>query len=559
VSTAEAHRLLSWGGPRQTTNRIPRDYRWWALSVVLVVMFTASITGTVVSTAAPTIVADLHGFHLYGWIFSAYVLASTVSVPIFGKLSDIHGRRPLYLWGIALFVAGSILCGVATSMLWLIGARVVTGLGGGAMMALATVTIADIFSPRERGRWMGLVMSVFGLASIIGPTLGGAITDHFGWRWVFLVPVPVAVVAWLVAGIVMPRVDTGRSGGLDPFGCVLMVCGLVSLLLGFTWGGTTYEWSSWQELLVFSLAAVFLVVFVLHERRAKDPLLPPSFFRNRVFTVSVLASFVVVGAMYGALAFLPLFVQGVIGKTAQSSGAVLTPMMLSFVIGAIVAGQIVSRTGRYKVQAILGVGLVATGFALMTQLSTSSSSGEVVRDMVIVGIGIGASMPIFSMTLQSVFPHTMLGSVNSARQLFANLGGAITVPLMTTVVVNTFQDELPKRIPDAAKPLLANRELEPQALLTPEAQAAAKRHFAALGPNGLDLYDRFLAGVREAVTAGLHEAFVIGTVLGLAAVVFAFLLPRIELATWSDPSSLADSTPEAASADAAAVMAVSRR
>src|SRR5918912_2504385 len=245
------HPLLTWGGPPQATNRIPREYRWWALGVVMVVMFTASLTSTIVSTAVPTIVADLHGFDLYGWVFSGYMLASTVSVPLFGQLSDVYGRRPLYLVGIAFFVIGSILGGVAPSMVWLIGARAVAGIGGGAMMALSTATIGDIFSPRERGRWMGLVMSVFGLASIVGPTLGGAITDHLGWRWVLLLPVPIAAAAFVVVGVVMPRVSTEHEHRLDPLGSALMVAGLVALLLGFTWGGTSYAWNAWQELLLF--------------------------------------------------------------------------------------------------------------------------------------------------------------------------------------------------------------------------------------------------------------------------------------------------------------------
>jgi EmrB/QacA subfamily drug resistance transporter len=542
--------LLSWGGPRQTTNRISREYRWWALSVALIVIFTASITSTIVSTAVPTIVADLHGFSLYGWVFSGYMLASTVSVPIVGQLSDVYGRRPLYLWGIGFFIVGSILSGMATSMVWLVGARVVAGLGGGAMMALSTATIADVFSPRERGRWMGLVMGVFGLSSIIGPTLGGAITDQLGWRWVLVLPAPLAAVAFVVAGAIMPRVSTGREHRLDPVGSALMVSGLVALLLGFTWGGTTYAWGSWQESLLFSASVVLLALFVAHERGTENPLLPPAFFQNRVFVVSVCASFLIVGSMYGALSFIPLFVQGVIGRTAQGSGVVITPMMLAFVAGAVVAGQVVSRTGRYKVQAVLGTAFIVAGFALMTRLSTASTTGEVIRDVVVLGLGIGVAMPIYSMTVQSVFPHSLLGTVNSARQLFANLGGAIVVPVMTAVVVNTFQNELPGRIPAAARPLIANRDLNPQSLLTPEAQERVRRHFAALGPRGDEVFRGFLAGVRGALSAGMVDVFAIGLGLAALALVLTTLLPRIELATWSEPA--AEPTPETAEAEFAA-------
>ena len=546
-------RLWSWGGPRQTSNLIGREYRWPALGVVMVVMFTASVTSTIVSTAVPTIVADLHGFSLYGWIFSAYMLASTVSVPLVGQLSDVYGRRPLMLWGIGFFVLGSLLGGAAPSMWWLIGARAVTGVGGGAMMALSTATIGDIFSPRERGRWMGLAMSVFGLASIVGPTLGGAITDQLGWRWVLIVPVPVALLAWLVAGMVMPRVKTEREHKLDPLGSAAMVTGLILLLLGFTWGGSTFAWASWQEALLLALAVLLLVAFVVHETRSDAPLLPPRLFRNRVFTLSVLISFCVVGAMYGALSFIPLFVQGVIGKTAQNSGIVLSPLMVAFVLGSVVAGQIVSRTGRYKVQAIVGMSLVVLGFVLFSGLTTSSGSGEVVRDMIVLGVGIGATLPIFSMTVQSVFPHAMLGTVNSARQLFSNIGGAVAVPVMTAVVVGIFRHDLPSRIPAAAKPLVEGKSVSPQSLLTAESQRAAQRYFA----NDPATYHAFVRGIRSSLTSGLVAIFAIGVGLGVVAWVLTAFLPRVELATWGEATT-ADPTPETAEADAVAAYATAR-
>src|SRR5581483_5149994 len=444
------HHLLTWGGPVQETNLIERSYRWWALSAVLLVMFTSSISSTIVSTAVPTIVADLHGFSLYGWVFTGYILASTVTVPIFGKLSDLYGRRPLYLVGIAVFVLGAILAAAAQSMLWLICARVVSGLGGGAMMALSTASIGDIFSPRERGRWMGVVMGVFGLASIVGPTLGGTITDQIGWRYVFLVPLPLAAFAWLVIGVVMPRVRLRRRIRLDLEGSALMTGGLVGVLLAVTWGGTSYPWASWQIVVCFAAGAVLLALFVLNERRAAEPILSPVLFANRVFSLSVAISFLIVAGMYGSLSFIPLFVQGVVGKTAQNSGVVLTPMMLSFVAGSAIGGQIISRTGRYKLQAIIGMCFAVAGFVLFSRLSASSGSGEVIRDMIVLGIGIGTTMPIFSMTVQSAFPHRLLGTVNSGRQLFSNLGGAVAVPVMTAILVNRFLTDLVRYAPAAA-------------------------------------------------------------------------------------------------------------
>jgi EmrB/QacA subfamily drug resistance transporter len=542
----QRHHLLSWGGPLQETNRIERSYRWWALSAVLLVMFTSSISSTIVSTAVPTIVADLHGFSLYGWVFTGYILASTVTVPVFGKLSDLYGRRPLYLVGIAVFVLGAILAAAAQSMLWLICARVVSGLGGGAMMALSTASIGDIFSPRERGRWMGVVMGVFGLASIIGPTLGGTITDQIGWRYVFLVPLPLAAFAWLIVGIVMPRVRVHRRIRLDVEGSTLMTTGLVAVLLGVTWGGTSYAWASWQIGVCFGAGAVLLALFVRNERRAAEPILSPALFANRVFTLSVAISFLIVAGMYGSLSFIPLFVQGVVGKTAQNSGVVLTPMMLSFVVGSALGGQIISRTGRYKLQAVIGMCFALAGFVLFSRLSISSGSGEVIRDMVVLGIGIGTTMPIFSMTVQSAFPHAMLGTVNSGRQLFSNLGGAVAVPVMTAIVVNRFSSDLVRHAPAAIRPQLAGANVSPESLLTPQAQAAVQHRFAAL-PHGHALYLQFVDAVRLGLSNGIVDVFTVGIGLAAAGLLLTLFFPRIELASW-DPSEARESTAEEAGA-----------
>jgi len=523
TAAARTH-LLSWGGPVQATNRIERGYRWWALGAVLLVMFTASISSTIVSTAVPTIVGDLHGFTLYAWVFTGYMLASTVAVPFVGTLSDVYGRRPFYLWGIGFYVVGSVLAGLAQSMLWLIGARIVAGIGGGAMMALSTATIGDIFSPRERGRWMGIVMGVFGLSSIVGPTAGGAITDHLGWRWVFFVTLPLVAVAGLIVGAILPRVRTPHERGrLDVSGSVLMTGGLVAVLLGFTWGGSDYAWLSWQEVMLFVLGVLLLVALVPAERRASTPLLSPSFFRSRVFALSVVISFLISVAMFGGLTFIPLFVQGVVGKTAQNSGVVLTPMMLSFMVGSGVGGQIVSRTGRYRLQAVIGMACGVVGMVMFSRLQASSGSGEVIRDMLVLGLGIGITMPIFSMTVFSSFPHEQLGAVNSARQLFSNLGAAIAVPLMTAVLVNTFSH-------DMASYRLGST-LSPQSLLTPEAQAAIRHRFGA-GAHGQQLYTQFVGAVRHALSHGITDVFTIGIGFAAAAFLLTLVFPHIELTTW---------------------------
>ena len=409
-------------------------------------------------------------------------------------------------------------------MLWLIGARVVAGIGGGAMMALSTATIGDIFSPRERGRWMGVVMGVFGLSAIVGPTAGGTITDHLGWRWVFFVTLPLVAVAWMITGAILPRVRTGNGhGSLDLGGGALIAAGLIAILLGFTWGGTDYAWLSWQELLVFSLGAALLVALGPVERRVRDPLLSPAFFRNRVFALSVVISFLISVGMFGGLTFIPLFVQGVVGRTAQSSGIVLTPMMLSFMVGSGVGGQIVSRTGRYRLQAVLGMACGVVGMLLFSRLSAASGPGEVIRDMVVLGLGIGITMPIFSMTVLSSFPHEQLGTVNSARQLFSNLGGAIAVPVMTALLVTRFSHDM--------RAYRLGPGISPQSLLTPEAQGAIRRRFGA-GPAGEQHFLRFVGSVRHALSHGITDVFVVGVGFAAAAFLLTLVFPHIELTSW---------------------------
>jgi EmrB/QacA subfamily drug resistance transporter len=529
----EGRAILRWGGPLQESNRVARDDRWWALSATLLVMFTAALSTTIVATATPTIVSELDGATLYGWVFTSFTLAAAVIVPIAGRLSDSHGRRTVALVGIPFFALGSLLAGFAPSMLWLIAARAVAGLGGGAMLAIATATIADIFPPIERGRWMGVVVSAFGLANIAGPVIGAAITEHLGWRWVFFVSVPLAAAAWVMIGMVLPRVKPNADQPIDWRGSVLLSLGLLAILLGFTWGGTTYPWLSWQEALAFGGGSALLVLFAFAERAAPAAVLDPALFRNPAFSLGLLVSFLLFGAMQVAVSFAPLFVQGVIGMSVESSGIVLTPMMGAFVVGAVAGGQVVARTGKYKVQSVLGTVGVVVGSFTFSRLTPSSSQSDVVVAMIVIGLALGSCMPIFSMTIQSAFPHTLLGTVTSARQLAANLGGAILVPVMTVLLVSTFAHQLAPRVPDAARPLLAAASVEAESLLTAESQRATAHQFAAL-PDGGELHARYIENVRESLASAIRRIFEVCSLLGVLAALVALVYPRIALSHWDD-------------------------
>ncbi|HYM49843.1 MAG TPA: MDR family MFS transporter [Candidatus Limnocylindrales bacterium] len=500
--------------------------RYWVLGAVMVVQFTSVLTSTIVSTAAPTIVDELHGLDLYAWIFTAYLLASSVTVPVVGKLSDLFGRRPFYIGGLLVFLLGSMVSGLSQNMVELIGARALTGIGGGAMMALSVTTLGDIFSPRERGRWMGLIMSVFGLGSIVGPTVGGFITDHFGWRWVFYVNLPLGIVSLAMLAWLLPRVRPSGRARIDWIGIALLVLAVVPVLVGLTWAGVTYAWTSWQVIGTLGTGAIVAAAFAWYENRAREPVLSLHLFENRTFTVAVALSFLLGIALFGSLTFLPLYAQGVKGQSAQDAGLILAPMMIGFVIGSVIGGQLLTRTGRYRVQAIIGMALAVVGIALMSRLDAQSSWSVAIGDMVITGIGVGAVFPILSVVVQSSFPYRLLGTANSARQFFNNLGAVVGVPVMTTIVLETFRHELPPRLPAAVRRAFAAH-----------GQDIGQGLVSGVGQSGLSQIPGIppavarvvIAAVRESLAVGIQRAFLLGAVLAGLGLILTFFLPEIPL------------------------------
>jgi len=369
------------------TNQIPAERRYWVLGAVMLVQFTSVVTSTIVSTAAPTIVDELHGLDLYAWLFSSYLLASSVAVPVVGKLSDLFGRRPFYIAGLLLFLVGSAVSGLSQNMGELIAARAVAGIGGGAMLALSATTIGDIFSPRQRGRWMGLIVSVFGLGSIIGPLVGGFITDHFGWRWVFLVNLPLGLIALALIATLLPRLAAHGRVRIDWPGIALLVGGVVPILMALTWAGITYPWGSVQVIAALAGGAVLLGAFAVWENHAAEPVMTLHLFESRAFTVAVTLSFILGVALFGALTFLPLYAQGVLGYSAQDAGLVLSPLMFGFVFGSLVGGQLTTRTGRYKTQTQIGIALAVMGMFLLSRLSASTPFSQAVVAMAVTGAG----------------------------------------------------------------------------------------------------------------------------------------------------------------------------
>jgi EmrB/QacA subfamily drug resistance transporter len=520
----------------QSTNQISGTRRWWALGAVLLTMFFSSLDQTIISTAMPVIISDLRGFSLYAWTFTAYMMTSAITVPIYGKLSDVYGRKPFYMLGLTLFMIGSTFSGMVVNMPQLIIARALQGLGAGAMLSMPRATIGDIFNPRERGRWMGVIVSVFGLSSIIGPVMGGWITDHWGWRWVFYINLPVAGLALLAVLYALPTVRTEDDVNLDWQGSLALVAGLVPLLLAFTWAGNEYPWSSAPILSLFAAAIFFLGLFVRIERRAAEPIIAPQLFRNQIFTSAVIVALFVSMGMFGSIIFLPLFVQGVLGKTAQQSGQILTPMMLSFVSGSVIGGQLITRTGKYRLQAIIGCLLMVVGTFLLTRMSPDTTALTVVLNIVLIGLGIGVVLPLLNVAVQNAFPYRLMGMVSATQQFVRSLGGIVVAPILGTVLVNIFSARLTELMPARLQAAIhtlppAQQEalVNPQGLISAETQVAIQSSFTQLGDNGLLLYHQFITAVHQALTAGVTRLFAVGTVFAIVAFLAAFALKEVGL------------------------------
>lgn len=403
-------------------------------SALMVIMFLASLDQTIVATALPHIVRDIGGIENYSWVFGSYLLFQTISVPIYGKLGDVHGSRAMLLFATAIFLLGSTLCGIAQSMTELVACRAVQGIGAGGLVPLIHATIGEMIPPRERGRYQGLISAAYASASVLGPAVGGVIVDHTTWRWIFFVNVPPGCVALVAAWFILPRLRQIRPHKVDYVGGSLLASGTAALLVALTWGGVTYPWLSANVLGAIAISFVALTGFVLQERRASETILP--FATLRVPTVLAGAASMGIAAtcMFGTIAFVPLFAQGVIGMTAVGSGVVLTPLMIGAAATSVVSGWWVSRSGHYRSNLIAGSIVLGAGMALLSRLDTSTTVAMAARDMFVVGVGIGLMMSVFITAVQNAVPLSDLGATTGFLQFARILGATLGVTIFGTII-----------------------------------------------------------------------------------------------------------------------------
>ena len=481
------------------------------LGALMLGMFLAALDQTIVATALPTIAGDLHGLNHLSWVVTAYILTATISTPLWGKLGDLYGRKKLFQAAIIIFLVGSALSGLSQDMAQLIAFRALQGIGAGGLMVGAQAIIGDIVSPRQRGRYMGYFGAVFGLSSVIGPLAGGFITQHLSWRWVFYINLPIGIVALAVIAVVLQLPRHRTQHAIDYLGTALLGAGVTVVILLTTWGGTTYAWGSPTIILLGAAAVVFGSAFCWAEVRAAEPVIPLQLFRNSVFSVSNSIGFIVGFVMFGAIIYIPLYLQTVHAATPTSSGLQLLPLVGGMLVTFTISGRLVTKWGRYKIFPVIGTAVMSLGLFLFSLLTPSTPLAVSSIYMVILGLGIGCVMQVLVVAVQNAVPQSQLGTATSSSTFFRSIGGAFGVAVFGAIFNNRLAANLPKYLPPSALRAVHGSNI-----------SASPAQIDALPP-------AIHHGYVQAFSESLHAVFLIGAPIALLAFVLTWFLKDLPL------------------------------
>lgn len=553
---------------------------------VMLGLLLAALDQTVVGPALPKISGDLNGFDQYSWVATIYLLTSTISVPIFGKLSDMYGRKWFYIAGVVVFLIGSGLSGLSADIWQLIAFRGLQGLGAGIIAANAFAIIADLIPPADRGKWQGAFGAVFGLSSVVGPTIGGFLTDNLSWRWVFYVNLPVGIIALAALVFLFPNLHVKSTvrRSIDWAGAFTLVAGLTPVLTALSLGGTPdWDWGSGKVLGLIGVGVAFLIAFIFIESRTKEAIIPLDVFKNSIFTTSVITVFLTGVGLFGAVLYIPFFIQAIQGGSATSSGNAVTPLTMAIVVSSIITGQITSRTGKYRMLGIVGMALTTLGMVLLWTMNIDASRLEMIAFMVVMGLGLGVAFPLYTLAVQNAFPLRRVGVVTASVQFFRSMGATVGVAILGSVVNTKFHDQFPtdfanqytqfvqhnvpaaaqSHLPTASNLLLGLGNLNPQALTNPSTLAVIKTQLIAHGTpaNFADQLLGVITGaMKPALFSGINEAFLIGAImlaLGLVATMFLKEIPLRRSNAGGGMAAMAEGGAEAMGVEAGREMAAS--
>ncbi|MUV37635.1 Multidrug resistance protein fnx1 [Lentibacillus sp. JNUCC-1] len=513
---------------------------------IMIAMFFSAINQTIIGVAMPRIIAKLGGMDYYIWAITIYLLTTTVASILVGKLSDIYGRKPFILAGIGFFTVGALLSGFSGNIFQLIAFRGITGFGAGIIMSTAFIAVGDLYLPREQAKWTGLMSGVFGISSVLGPLMGGYIVDHLDWHWVFWVFLPLGIVAFAIIAILFPKVPRREGEKIDYVGSVFLTVTVVSLLLAFSFAGEgpgKYAWTSWEILGLFGLTLLGLAAFIVTESKVKSPVLPLSLFKNDIVTLSNICGFLLGAGMLGVMIYAPFFIQGVKGISPSGSGYMMMPMSIVMVFATAFAGQFMTKTGKYKGMAVGGLATTAVGIMLLHLISIGTPIYLMIAFLCIIGAGLGASMPVFSLTVQNAVPLRDLGVASASAQLFRNLGNTIGIGVLGTVMSSRMATRMTDMFSGGSGDGGDYSQLPPEQteqfakLMNPEILLDQPKLDQMLGqmpaevvPYARDMVDNLRVVFSDALTT----TFLVAAIIMIVAVVIALFIRTIPLVSAAD-------------------------